>query len=98
MVERVSNEPLRRAFLQSEFNASELALMMGYKRNKKTSGKDRTAVWEGVTGDGTKLNRKLGIKPQSSKGSNPIYTTTIEADEALKMARILGLDPVDVDC
>lgn len=84
---RVSNEPLREAFIQSGISSHEFARLLGWTI--------KSGPWEGRP-DGVRVRRALGLQPYrngygyTSKGKN------MAAHNAQKMANVLGLDPVDI--
>lgn len=91
---RVPNEPFREAFLRAGeyMTASDVARHMGWMRTSLSRGK-RIQV-----PDGTKAEKKLGLR--STKGGRGDVTTTktIREDEAMKLLELFpSLDPVDVD-
>lgn len=78
----IDNRPLREAFERSELTAKQLAHQLGYTRVFRAQ----------VTGDDSPVRRALGLKP-SCNGNTQRYM--LEAT-ALRYARVLNLDPVDI--
>lgn len=81
----ISNQPLREAFEGSSFTACDLARALELKRKRR--GND---AW-----DDARVKRALGLKGRSDyaggRGQKQIAETT-----ALRYAKALGLDPVDL--
>lgn len=84
----VSNARLRKAFLASKTPAYVVAERAGVYRTVSR----RRGVQPRRVGDGTTLERELGLK-RTSEGR---IRRTIPLDRALKYVEALGLYPVDV--
>lgn len=80
---RVNNAELREAFLNSPFNAGQVAKSCGWLK-------------DGVTGDSSRVLRPLGLKAYKNGQGMTTTNRNIDYDNALKIAEALGLDPVDV--
>lgn len=74
--------PLREAFERSGLSASEVARRLGWTRTVPDSGR---------------VLRQLGLYP-THNGHGHGYRTreTMSDDRAAELARVLGVDPVDV--
>lgn len=78
--------PLRehfiRAYNRDELTARDVAERMGWVRTH-----------DGVP-DSTRVMRALGLAQKTSRGGSPRrYTTVLEYETALRLAKALGMDP-----
>jgi hypothetical protein len=85
----VSNARLRKAFKKSGLPAYEVAERAGVLR---TVSRKRPGVAPRVVGDGTTLERELGLKPTSEGNTK----RKIPVERALRYTAALNLYPVDV--
>ena len=82
---RVGNTELREAFLRSQLPAKRVASEVGLLRR-----------CNGLTcGDGTRLNRALGIKAYKGGKGYTHRLHTVDYGLAVRLADVLGLDPVE---
>lgn len=87
--DRVSNALLREAFLASGMTATALARHLGWRR--PSSQRPSPKADEG------EVRRVLGLKAVPCQGGKKRYhVKTLTYENALAIAGVLGLDPVDV--
>ncbi len=77
---RVANAPLREAFLRSGLTAGQVAVRMGMLHSKSGSG------------DGTRLQRSLGLKPSTDSAGYTSTCSTISTERAVALCNVLGAD------
>lgn len=87
-VEMVPVGPLAAALSATRLSRQEIAFECGYKRKAK-SGDTRQI------GDESALLRRLGLKPEIKEGRR-WCKTHVSYDVAVRIARALDVDPVDV--
>jgi hypothetical protein len=86
-VSYVPNAPIREAFERSEVSAYELAERLGYWRTDR--GVRRPCA--------SSVQKALGIRERSAKnGKRAKLPTKMRYETAVRFARELGLDPIDV--
>lgn len=85
--ERVDVAPLRDAVLASGLTLGEIAVRLGWMR--------RDAKHRHPIGDESRLRRRLGLRPTTSKGKHQT-SRYITYETAVKIARAAHIDPVDI--
>lgn len=83
----IDNKPLCEAFERSGLSACELALRLGYTRLK-------AGRW--VLGDSAPVRRALGLRRVILRGERLPRQRFMQRKTALRYAKALGLDPVDI--
>ena len=87
--ELVPVQPFAEAFQSSGLSAIEFAERMGYLRNYKCKKR------KGLSGDGTRAMRVLGLKDEVSKHHHSGRRQHVRYDMAVRLCKALDLDPVD---
>ncbi len=95
MSDSVPLEPFRQAFQRSGLTAGQVAVRMGYVRAREKRGDEY--------GDATRILRLLNVVRQSNTvkngkhyGGTFKHDDMIRYDVACRLAKALGVDPVDM--
>lgn len=86
----VSNEPMRRAFLNDGRSAHALADQLDWRKTIRPRGN-----YARLAPDSDRVLRELGIVPYWNRG-RLIYKQSVLDSTAIKLADVLNLDPIDI--